>query len=188
MMGELSKRLSWQLEAFGHALLAAVMGFLPAEHVFRLGEFVGKTIWPMMKSRRVTILRNLRIAAAPLEFKEAERMARESFVRSVANLFSSSISPKAEGGKIGDMLVIENPELLEQAHAQGRGVVLLLAHMGNWELLTRLNYFLPKGANSGAFYRPLNNPILNERVLKLRGADGTRLFSKRDSLHQSGAF
>lgn len=188
MMGELSKRLSWQLEAFGHALLAAVMGFLPAEHVFRLGEFVGKTIWPMMKSRRVTILRNLRIAAAPLEFKEAERMARESFVRSVANLFSSSISPKAEGGKIGDMLVIENPELLEQAHAQGRGVVLLLAHMGNWELLTRLNYFLPKGANSGAFYRPLNNPILNERVLKLRGADGTRLFSKRDSLHQVGSF
>jgi len=34
----------------------------------------------------------------------------------------------------------------------------------------------------------LNNLILNERVLKERQADGATLFSKRDSLHQVGAF
>ncbi|MES2980965.1 MAG: hypothetical protein V4727_01530 [Verrucomicrobiota bacterium] len=180
--------MSWRLEAFGHSFVAALMGFLPAALVFRLGEFVGKLIWPMMKSRRAIILRNLRIACAPLEFEAVEKMARESFIRTVANLLSSSISPKAEGGNIEDMLVIENPEMLEEACAQGRGVVVLLAHMGNWELLTRLNRFFPKGTNSGAFYRPLNNPILNERVLKLREADGTKLFAKRDSLHQVGSF
>jgi KDO2-lipid IV(A) lauroyltransferase len=182
------KRLSWRLEAFGHSLLAALISFLPAEHVFRFGELSGKIIWPMMKTRRAIILRNLRIACAPLDNQAAEKMARDSFIRTVANLFSSSISSKAKGGKIDDLLVMENPELLEEAAAQGRGVVILLAHMGNWELLTRLNHFFPKGTNSGAFYRPLNNLILNERVLKLRQADGTRLFSKRDSLHQVGSF
>lgn len=83
---------------------------------------------------------------------------------------------------------MENPELLEEAVAEGRGVILLLAHMGNWELLTRLHRFFPKGTKSGAFYRPLNNLILNERVLKEREADGTRLFSKRDSLHLVSGF
>jgi Kdo2-lipid IVA lauroyltransferase/acyltransferase len=188
MAASFGKRLSWRLEAIGHSLVAAIMRLLPAEDVFRFGEIIGKIIWPIIKSRRAIIIRNLRIAAAPLELEEVEKLARDSFVRTVANLLSSSISPKAEGGKIEDMLVIENPELLEEACAQGRGVVILLAHMGNWELLTRLNHFFPKGTHSGAFYRPLNNLILNERVLKLREADGTRLFAKRDSLHQVGSF
>jgi Kdo2-lipid IVA lauroyltransferase/acyltransferase len=187
-MAGFGKRLSWRLEAFGHSLVAAFMRLLPAQDVFRFGEFVGKWIWPMVNLRRRIIVRNLRIASAPLEPAEADRMARDSFIRSVANLVSSSISPKARGGKIEEMLVVENPEILEEAVAQGRGVVLLLAHMGNWELLTRLNRFFPEGTKSGAFYRPLNNRVLNERILKARGADGTRLFSKRDSLHQVGGF
>jgi KDO2-lipid IV(A) lauroyltransferase len=188
MIVTFGKRISWRLEAFGHALVAALMRLLPAETVFLIGEFVGNLLWPMMKSRREIIIRNLRIACAPLEFEKAEEMAKESFVRTVANLLSSSVSPKAKGGGIDDMLVIENPELLEDACAEGRGVVLLLAHMGNWELLTRMNHFFPKGTKSGAFYRPLNNPILNARVVKLREADGTRLFSKRNNLHQVGGF
>ena len=188
MIVTFGKRISWRLEAFGHALVTALMRLLPAETVFRIGEFVGKLLWPIMKGRREIIIRNLRIACAPLEFETAEKMAKESFVRTVANLLSSSVSPKAKGGGIDDMLVIENPELLENACAEGRGVVLLLAHMGNWELLTRMNHFFPKGTKSGAFYRPLNNPILNGRVVRLREADGTRLFSKRNNLHQVGGF
>lgn len=188
MAAGLAKKLSWRLEAFGHSFAAFLIGFLTAGDVFRFGEGLGKIIWPFMRARRAVILRNLRIACAPLDFDEAEKFARASFIRTVANLLSSSISPKAEGGKVEDMLVIENPELLEEACARGRGVLVLLAHMGNWELLTRLNRFFPEGTNSGAFYRPLNNPILNERVLKLREADGTRLFAKRESLHQVGSF
>lgn len=188
MVAGFGKKLIWRLEAFGHSLTAAFLRILPAKYVFRFGELIGKIMWPIINFRRRIIVRNLRIACAPLEMAEAEKMARDSFIRSVANLLSSSISPKAKGGKIEDMLEMENPELLEEACAQGRGVVLLLAHMGNWELLTRMNHFFPNGTKSGAFYRPLNNLILNQRVLKMREASGTRLFSKRDSLHQVGAF
>lgn len=182
------KRLVWRLEAIGHTLMAAIMQLLPAAQVFRLGELMGQLLWPWMRLRRATIIRNLRIACAPIGFEEAEKMARESFIRTMANLLCSSISLKAKGEKIEDILTIENPEILETACSKGHGVVLLLAHMGNWELLTRINHFFPKGTKSGAFYRPLNNLILNERVLKIREADGTRLFSKRDSLHQVGGF
>ena len=188
MKAGFGKRLSWRIEAGAHTLVAALMRLLPASDVFRFGEFLGRLIWPLMKSRQKVIVRNLRIALAPIELADAEKMARESFIRTVANLLSSSISQRAIGGSVEEMIEVENPELLEEAAAGGRGVVLLLAHMGNWELLTRLNRFFPAGTNSGAFYRPLNNPILNERVLQEREAEGTRLFSKRDSLHQVGGF
>lgn len=188
MAAGFGKKCIWQIEAWGHSAVAMLMRVLPAASVFRFGELIGKLLWPVMKSRRNTIVRNLRIACAPIGIEEAEKMAKESFVRTVANLLSSSISPKSKGGKAEDMLTVENPEVLEEAIAQGRGVVLLLAHMGNWELLTRLTRFFPRGIKSGAFYRPLNNLILNERVLRMRQAEGARLFSKRDSLHQVGGF
>ena len=188
MVAGFGKRLSWRVEAFGHSFVAFLISFLSAGDVFLFGEALGKLIWPLMKARRVIILRNLRIAYAPLDFEEAEKMARASFIRTVANLLSTSISVKSEGGKIEDLLVVENPELLEEAFAQGRGVVLLAAHMGNWELLARMNRLFPKGSKIGAFYRPLNNLILNDRVLNLRETNGTHSFSKRDSLHQVGGF
>jgi KDO2-lipid IV(A) lauroyltransferase len=188
MAAGLGKRLSWRVEAGAHSLVAVMMCALPAASVFRVGEFLGHVIWPFMKLRQYNITRNLRIASAPLDPVKAKQMAKASFIQSVANLMSSSISSKAKGGTTREMLEIENPELLEEAAAEGRGVVLLLAHMGNWELLTRLQTFFPEGVKCGGFYRPLNNPILNERVLKERQAAGATLFSKRDSLHQVGSF
>jgi KDO2-lipid IV(A) lauroyltransferase len=45
----------------------------------------------------------------------------------------------------------------------------------------------PPGSRAGAFYRPLNNHLLDARVLARRQADGTRMFSKRDNpLHVAG--
>ena len=189
MGAQLSKRLKWRAEAAGHLALAAVLRQLPVESVFVFGEFLGKMIWPLMKGRQKTIVRNLRIALnGTCTADEIEKLAKDSFIRNVANLLCSSVSAKAEGKDLRELMEVENAEVLIEAHAKGKGVVLLLAHMGNWELLTRLKNFLPELGNLGAFYRPLNNIILNERVLRERQADGTRLFSKRDSLHHVSGF
>ncbi len=177
------------MEAAAHSVVAAVMRQLPVERVFVFGEFLGKLIWPLMKKRQKTIARNLRIATeGKFTPDEIDVMAHRSFVRTVANLLCSSVSAKAPGKDLTELMEVENPELMKEALAEGNGVVLLLAHMGNWELLTRLKAFDPGIVNLGGFYRPLNNPILNERVLKEREFDGSRLFSKRDSLHIVSGF
>ena len=181
------KNLKWRIEAWAHSAVAALFRQLPAGTVFVIGEFLGRAIWPFMKARRNTIARNLRIAGAA-GAEESGSAARESFIRTVANLMCSSVSANMRGEDIGEVLLVENPELLAEALAKGKGVMLLLAHMGNWELLTRLHRTFPKSAKIGGFYRPLNNPILDARVLRERQADGARMFSKRDSLHHVSGF
>lgn len=185
------KNLKWRIEAWAHSAVAALFRQLPTGTVFVIGEFLGRAIWPFMKARRNMIARNLRIvgaATAEESESESESAARISFIRTVANLICSSVSTNMRGEDIGEMLEVENPELLAEAAAKGKGVMLLLAHMGNWELLTRLHRTFPEGVKIGGFYRPLNNPILNERVLRERQADGARMFSKRDSLHHVSGF
>lgn len=187
MEASFSKRAKWRLETAAYAVVGAMLRQLPVETVFVLGEFLGKMIWPLMKGRQHTIMRNLRIAGAGRP-DEIVSLARASFVRTTANLVVSSASAKGVSERLGEILTVENQELIEEAISKGRGTVILLSHMGNWELLTRFHRTFPEGTKGGAFYRPLNNPIMNERVLKEREADGTRLFSKRDSLHLVSGF
>ena len=184
-----SKTWQWRLECLVHSAIEGIAALLPGPWVFRMGELLGSLAWHLMPQRRKIVLRNLRIAyAGEKSLAEIQALARASFRRTGANLVSAAHTARLPVARLKKILHVENPELLEQTLAHGRGVVLLLAHMGNWELLTRLVHFFPPGSTCGAFYRPLNNPLLDERVLRRRQAHGTRMFSKRDPFHQVTAF
>jgi KDO2-lipid IV(A) lauroyltransferase len=185
-----SKKLrQWRLECLGHSLLEGLTRLLPGAWLFRLGEALGGLVWHFMPLRRKMILRNLRIAfAGEKSLAELRGLAKDSFRRTGGNLISAAHTARLAPDQLGKVIHIENLALLEQALANGKGVVLLLSHMGNWEILARLIHLFPKGSRAGAFYRPLNNPLLDARVLLRRQADGTRMFSKRDNPLHVAAF
>lgn len=142
-----------------------------------------------MGQRRKMVSRNLRIAFGDEKTaSEIEAMVRENFRRTGANMISAAHTARLSPEKLVKSIRVENLHLMEQAHAEGKGVVLLLAHMGNWEALSRLVHFFPKGLKIGGFYRPLNNPLLDRKILARRQADGSRMFSKKDSFHAATGF
>jgi KDO2-lipid IV(A) lauroyltransferase len=180
--------LQWRLECLGHSLIEGLAGCLPGPWAFRLGEALGGLAWHFFPLRRRIILRNLRIAfAGEMDLPALRRMARETFRRTGANMISAAHTARLSPAKLDEVIHIENLDLLEKSLAGGKGVVLLLSHMGNWEILSRIVRYFPKGSQAGAFYRPLNNGLLDARVLARRQADGTRMFSKHDNLlHVTG--
>lgn len=183
------KRWKWRLEWALQVGLEKAVGWLPGSWVFHLGGWLGGLAWQVMPQRRAVVLRNLRIAyAGEHDVATLRRIARDSFRRTGANMFSTARTARLPAARLREVVRIENLELLEQALAGGRGVVLLLAHMGNWELLSRLVHLFPPGTRAGAFYRPLNNPLLDDRMRQRREADGTRMFSKRDNPHFVAGF
>ena len=182
------KPVRWLLECLGHALVEWLAGVLPGKWAFRLGEWLGSLAWHLYPARRKLVMRNLRIAfGGEKSPTELEALARENFRRTGGNLISVAHTARVKPERLAKVLRVRNLDLLEESIARGKGVVLLLSHMGNWELLSRMVHFFPKGSSAGAFYRPLNNPILDRRVLLRREADGTRMFSKGDNpLHVAG--
>ena len=184
-----SKRLQWRLEYFAHSVIEFIARLMPGPWVFHLGEALAGVAWHFMPRRRRIVLRNLRIAYCDqMELDEIKQLAKKSFVRAGANLLSSVHTAGLPAEKLSEVLQIENLELLQKFADEGKGVVLLLSHMGNWELLSRLIHFIPEGVALGGMYRPLNNPYMDERVRARRQADGSRMFSKRDSFHQITGF
>jgi Kdo2-lipid IVA lauroyltransferase/acyltransferase len=185
----LAKRMKWRIEWLAQTGAESIIARLPGAFVFRLGEGIGALLWPLMGYRRRIVLKNLRIAfAGEKTLAELQVMARQSFIRSVANLVSAVHTANMSVEKLAECTVVENPELAEATVKQGNGMLLLPPHMGNWEILSRLNRFYPDGHAAGAMYRPLNNPYLDARVCKKRQSEGTQMFSKRDSLHHITSF
>jgi KDO2-lipid IV(A) lauroyltransferase len=183
------KHWKWRAEWLLYTCVEEIAGRLPGSWVFRIGEILGDIAWHFIPLRRRIVLRNLRIAFhGEYDLPALQRMAKETVRRTGANLFSTAHTARLSAKRIDAMLTVENQELIENAMSGSAGLVLLPSHMGNWEILSRMNRLFPQGHQIGAFYRPLNNPLLNERVLAQRETDGTHLFSKRDSLHHVTGF
>lgn len=177
------KCLKWRVEWLAQVSAEAIITRLPATLAFRLGECIGRLLWHLMPQRRRIVFKNLRIAlAGEKSLDEIRDLARESFIRSVANLVSAVHTAHMPAHVLESRVTVENPEVLEAAVRDGRGCLLLPPHMGNWEILSRIKHLFPPGHELGALYRPLNNPYLDARLAKKRQSEGTRMFSKRDSL------
>ena len=73
-------------------------------------------------------------------------------------------------------------EHFREGRSRGRGVMLLTAHLGNWELGA-----LAHGAVEGPVHvvvRPLDNALVDRLVARLRCAHGNSVISKRHSARQ----
>lgn len=69
---------------------------------------------------------------------------------------------------------------LENAMQKGKGVIAVLAHLGNWELLTA---FAPMtGLPGTVVYRPLKSKALNQLVIDNRSSTGVEFFPLHGAL------
>ncbi len=76
---------------------------------------------------------------------------------------------------------INHAEILEQALEKGRGVIVFSAHFGNWEwiplvLRDRL------GRDIHSIARPMDNPLIENKVREFREAIGSQVIYKQGSL------
>lgn len=180
----------WRLEYVFYRGLEWVIGVLPAGFVARAGTLLGGASYHFLRKRRRTVLRNLRIAFAGERTPEELRaLTAEVFRRSGANLLCSLRTAEMGERSLARALVVRDERVYREALARGKGVVMVLAHMGNWEALAQwFPRLLPPGVPGATVYRPLNNPIMNARVAAARARRGVGLFSKDDNPLGMAAF
>ena len=170
--------------------LAGLIQRLPLSVAFRLGRGVGWLSWKLLKRRRAIVRKNLKIVNAWMEesgkvesgkVESLDDQVRELFQRSGANLLAGFTLSRLRPEQMEQHLEIEGMEHAREVLAQGKGVIMLLAHMGPWEVLAHLPQL---ASDHGAMYRPLNNTYLDNWVREQRAARNTRLFSRRDGFHK----
>ena len=148
-----------------------------------IGRQVGACAWHIAKKRRQTVIRNCKIAwGDELNQVGLDNLSRSIFATCGANLLGGMRSSLMADDQIRRHVTIEGVECLKQSLSENpNGVIFALAHMGNWEILARLGELIIPGVPCGAFYRPLNNPLINRLISQRRNISGTQLFSSKKS-------
>jgi len=154
---------------------------LSLETTFKAGEFIGKIAYRFAKGRKGKLLRNLRRAYGDEKTTaELTDLSAEIFERNGANFFSSLRVPFLSNEEILKHVELSGLNDFLEAAERG-GIVLVVPHMGNWELLAQALFLTKDQIRVGTHYRPLNNTLINAIIKRRRKKRGLVLFAKQDS-------
>ena len=155
------------------------LALLPARAARRAGRAAARAAFSLLSSRRRILLRNL---AAAYPDDPAERIA--SIAAASIDGFASALVDFLQTGRMSrDQLLsrvsVVGEENLRAARARGKGVFLLSAHIGNWEIGALVAGML--GEPIAPVVRPLDNPLLEEELGRLRRRFGNRPVPKKQA-------
>ncbi len=115
--------------------MLGLCALLPLSLARGLGRLIARIYWPFGgRSRKVTEV-NIAAAFPELSAEERRRLARESIL-STGELFTEMGHIWLKPWEYVQNLIVEESgvELIREALATGRGVILLGPHLGNWEV------------------------------------------------------
>ncbi|GAA5495498.1 lipid A biosynthesis lauroyltransferase [Rubritalea halochordaticola] len=161
-------------------LVNLLFRLLPVSICWNIGECLGSLCCTIMPERRRVVRNNLRIVAKQHpEITVTETLVRQVFRRSIANLTCSLKTYGMTPEQLSKHVEIEIPDQYMQDMESKRGTIVCLAHMGNWEILTKIIVSAaPDNTEFGAVYRPLDNKVANKYVAGEREKHGCTMFPK----------
>lgn len=131
--------------------------------------------WPRL--RRVGHF-NLQLAFPERSKRERRKILHGLFRNFGRMLADFSHFPRLSRANIERLIIYDGFEHYAHAKAQGKGVLFLTAHFGNWELGSFAHGVY--GHPCHFVIRELDNPLLDALINRIRCASGGRAIEKRD--------
>ena len=182
-MAAKKKTLLWKIEYFIFLALETLFRAIPVSVCYRIGSTLGSLSYHLVKKRRLAVIRNITIAyAGELDKKGVIALSKQIFACNGGNLVASIKTATMSLTAIKKCVTIEGGDIIERFTKENNGLIIILPHMGNWEIGIRMNEITYGDRESGAMYRPLNNPYLDALVKKRRQHSKAHLFSRKDGM------
>jgi Kdo2-lipid IVA lauroyltransferase/acyltransferase len=143
---------------------------LPANLRLKLAGLFGIISYSLTPRRVKIALENLRAAFPNLSLSERKRIARQVYRNLAASAIEQIDLARAVATVTVDGLTEARLTHLQQLHKQGRPLLFVTGHYGNWEVLAQ--YLTTRFENVSFLAKEQSNPYVNNMINRLRGAMG----------------
>ena len=171
-------KLTYFIEYVLFRLLIGFIGLFPPEISINIGRFLGRLACRVDRKHRRIATDNL-VMALGMEEKEALTFSRAVF-ENLGQTFTEFMQPHRFGrAYISDFVHVEGLENLQRAREKGKGVLILAAHLGNWELLG--SALREHSGPVTVVYKKARNPYVREFIFSARKRRGIDTIPHRNS-------
>jgi KDO2-lipid IV(A) lauroyltransferase len=143
---------------------------------YRLANILGWIGYFFIPYRKKVILANLRKAFPDRSGAWYHQIVRQAYCHFATVFLDICSIYEQKEVRFQQLISSVNPEVIDEALAEGKGVVLVLFHFGNWEILA--DWLARAGYPVAAVAAPLKNRLVNRKILQMRTRHGIQIIPK----------
>lgn len=155
--------------------LVYLVSLLPAGIQKILQKLLYWSLYKVVRYRYGVVVQNLSRSFPKRSYRQIQAITR-LFYRHLSELMVETLRLLSMSEEQHRKYIhMHNPEILEHCYQQGRNVIIVLGHYGNWECLNILPKYL--SFNVYAVYKPESNRFVNTLLYRIRSRFGVRLLA-----------
>ncbi len=164
-------------------LFTRLIALLPLRLGVMVGSLLGDLAYWMDSKHRQRAMEHLQRAFGHEKNpQQLNQIARDSYKNMGRSLVESIYLPNLTASAMQRWVAVDGLSHYIEAHHQKKGVIILTAHFGNWEIIPKLLWSY--GHCIHATVRPLDNPYLDQMVQDWRRKNGMGVLNKRTDVHR----
>ena len=165
------------LSVLGYLLADLAVRVIPPRIADRLARGLARGVFALRPPARVTLEANLARLMPALAPAARRARAREAFEHFALSLLDFLRLSRLDPGALEQAVEIRGAAHLERARAAGRGVIVLSAHLGNWEWGAA--WLAARGERVSVVARAHPHPWVERFFARRRGARGVGVLCGR---------
>ncbi len=170
-------------EIVSYALIRTLvfpLRWMPYSWIHNIGKVVGRAAFYCLSTYRKRTLSNLALARSlDLNNEQIVQTAKESFENLAINCLE--YAKIASDKKLFETVQCQNPEVANELHAKGKGIIFFCAHQANWELLFLDGTTRMKGV---AIAKESKNKKLYDWIVSIREQYGGKIIPQQMGLKE----
>jgi len=163
--------LSQRIEFYSMRGLLNGLSLLGWETACRIGARLGAAGYKPLGIRKDVVEKQIAGAFPEKSHEEVQRIARASFEHLGRTAIETALLPRQGDGAILKLVEqVDGWEHVERAQSEGKGMIFVAGHHGNWELLG--GYIAARGIPFEVIARGMGNPLFGDYINEIRTSLG----------------
>lgn len=164
-------------------LLEKTIPLFPLKFIQWTAKVKGKLFYYLLPIRRSTARANLKIAFPDKSEDEINNIVKGCYVNVLTVIAEFFYMRSLDIKQMQKLMKFSNEELYLEKIKEGRGVIVISGHFGNWELTAYGSNKLT-GVKINVVVKEQTNKRVNEDINRIRTAAGNKMIDMRNSLRQ----
>ena len=161
-----------------------LISFLPFRVLYLVADLNYLLLYYVLHYRRKVVRENLCNSFPEKSLREIKVIERK-YYKHLADLSIELYKLwHMSEASIRKRCVFKNTELPQSYFNEGRSVIGVLGHYGNWEWMSSYSLWMPREFDFFTLYKPLHNAVADKMMIRLRSRFGAKPVPKNDILRR----